>query len=47
MPFEKNFYIEHEEIRNLSNNQVNELRHKLGVNVIKKKFHLYSITYLS
>ncbi|CAF1050703.1 unnamed protein product [Adineta steineri] len=31
--FEKNFYIEHEEIRNLSDDQVNELRHKLGVNV--------------
>lgn len=36
--FEKNFYAEHEEIRNLSNNQVNELRHKLGVNVIGKFF---------
>ncbi|CAF4424913.1 unnamed protein product, partial [Adineta steineri] len=30
--FEKNFYIEHEVIRNLSDDQVNELRHKLGVN---------------
>ena len=37
-PFEKNFYAEHEEIRNLSNNQVNELRQKLGVNVIGKIF---------
>ena len=32
-PFEKNFYAEHEDIRSLSNDQVNELRHKLGVNV--------------
>ncbi|CAF3600862.1 unnamed protein product [Rotaria sordida] len=32
-PFEKNFYVEHEDIRNLSNQQVNELRNKLGVNV--------------
>ncbi|CAF3757456.1 unnamed protein product [Rotaria socialis] len=32
-PFEKNFYVEHEDIRNLSNQQVNDLRHKLGVNV--------------
>ncbi|CAF1575626.1 unnamed protein product [Adineta ricciae] len=32
-PFEKNFYAEHEDIRGLSNDQVNELRHKLGVNV--------------
>ena len=31
--FEKHFYSEHEDIRNLSNNQVNELRQKLGVNV--------------
>ncbi|UJR37349.1 hypothetical protein I4U23_030057 [Adineta vaga] len=30
--FEKNFYIEHEDIRNLSDNQVNELKHKLGLN---------------
>ena len=44
-PFEKNFYAEHEEIRNLSNNQVNELRQKLGVNVIGKIFRWYSIKY--
>ncbi len=31
--FEKNFYVEHEDIRTLSNQQVNELRNKLGVNV--------------
>nr|CAB3237061.1 ATP-dependent RNA helicase DDX42-like [Phallusia mammillata] len=32
-PFEKNFYVEHEEIRQLSNPQVIELRQKLGVKV--------------
>jgi ATP-dependent RNA helicase DDX42 len=32
-PFEKNFYVAHEDIRNLSDDQVNELRHKHGVNV--------------
>ena len=32
-PLEKNFYVEHEEIRHLSDGQVDELRRKHGVNV--------------
>lgn len=32
-PFEKNFYTIHEEISVLSRNQINELRHKLGLKV--------------
>lgn len=32
-PFEKNFYIEHEEIKQLTNQQVSELRSKLGIKV--------------
>ncbi|GAU96447.1 hypothetical protein RvY_07892 [Ramazzottius varieornatus] len=32
-PFEKNFYEEHEEIKKLDTNQVNDLRKKLGIRV--------------
>ncbi len=35
--FEKNFYDEHEEIKNLSQSEVDELRKTLG---IKVNFHL-------
>lgn len=31
--FEKNFYIEHEEIAKLPNQDVNELKKKLGIKV--------------
>lgn len=33
--FEKNFYIEHEEIAKLPNQDVNELKKKLGIKVGK------------
>lgn len=32
-PFEKNFYVVHEEISGLTRNQKDELRHKLGIRV--------------
>ena len=32
-PFNKNFYEEHEEIANLSQQEVNDLRNKLGLRV--------------
>ena len=32
-PFTKNFYEEHEEIANLSQQEVNDLRNKLGLRV--------------
>lgn len=32
-PFEKNFYVIHDEISALSRNQINDLRHKLGIRV--------------
>jgi ATP-dependent RNA helicase DDX42 len=32
-PFEKNFYEEHEDIKNLTNEQVDDLRNKLGIKV--------------
>lgn len=44
-PFEKNFYVEHEDIRNLSNQQVNELRNKLGVNVNEHSFNVKTYLY--
>ena len=31
--FEKNFYEEHEEISNLNHNEVEQLRHKMGIKV--------------
>lgn len=33
-PFEKNFYVEHEDIAKLQPNEVDELRKKLGIRVI-------------
>lgn len=34
--FEKNFYIEHEDIQNLDKNQVDDLRSTLGIKVLIK-----------